>query len=212
MTLEPSIREKVVWLGHASFRIDGEKTTIYIDPWKLKNPRPADLICITHSHFDHLSLDDIALIRKPSTVIVGPADCKADFGSSFREIRPGQSLKIGEVTVEAYPAYNTDKDFHPKKNGWVGYVVEVDGIRIYHSGDTDTIPEMAEIKANVALLPVGGTYTMTVEQAAEATSRLQSEYVVPMHCGDIVGSLDDRAKLKNISKIPVIILDPKAGV
>ncbi|MGD9819495.1 MAG: MBL fold metallo-hydrolase [Desulfomonilaceae bacterium] len=211
MTLETFIKEKIVWLGHASFRIDGNEATVYIDPWKLKNPKPADLICITHSHFDHLSLDDISLIRQPSTVIVGPADCKADFGTSFREIRPSQSIKIGNITVEAYPAYNTDKDFHPKKNEWVGYIIEIDGVRIYHSGDTDIISEMADIRANVALLPVGGTYTMTVVQASEAASKIQADYVVPMHCGDIVGSFDDRETLKKLSNKPVIILDPATG-
>ncbi len=212
MTLESFIREKIVWLGHASFRIDGLEATIYIDPWKLKNPKPADIICITHSHFDHLSLDDIALIRKPTTSIVGPSDCKANFGASFTEIRPGQSIKVGNVTVEAYPAYNTDKDFHPRDKGWVGYVIEVDGIRIYHSGDTDAIPEMSEIHANVALLPVGGTYTMTANQAGEAASRLDADYVIPMHCGDIVGNLEDRNKFETVSKKTVIILDPTAGV
>lgn len=212
MNLESFIKEKIVWLGHASFRIDGQKATVYIDPWKLKNPKPADLVCITHSHFDHLSMEDIALIRKPSTVIIGPADCKANFGSAFKEIKPGQSVKIGDINVEAYPAYNIDKDFHPKKNGWVGYIVEVDGVRIYHSGDTDKIPEMAEIRANVALLPVGGTYTMTVNQAGEAASIINTDYVVPMHCGDIVGTFENRNEFGSISSKPVIILDPTAGV
>lgn len=212
MTLKSLIKEKIVWLGHASFRIDGQDVTVYIDPWKLKTHKPADIICVTHSHFDHLSLDDIAMIRKPSTVIVGPADCKADFGASFREIRPGQSISVGDVNVEAYPAYNVDKDFHPKKNGWVGYVIEIDGVRVYHSGDTDVIPEMAQVKANVALLPVGGTYTMTVDQAGDAASTLQTDFVVPMHCGDIVGTFEDRKKFETVSKKPVIILDPVAGV
>ena len=212
MNLESFIKEKIVWLGHASFRIDGEKATVYIDPWKLKNPKPADLVCITHSHFDHLSIEDIALIRKPSTVIIGPADCKANFGASFREIRPGQSINVGDINVEAYPAYNIDKDFHPQKNGWVGYVVEIDGVRIYHSGDTDKIPEMAEVRANVALLPVGGTYTMTVKQAGEAASMINTDYVVPMHCGDIVGTFENRNEFGSISNKPVIILDPTAGV
>ncbi len=212
MTLKSFIKEKIVWLGHASFRIDGQDVTVYIDPWKLKTHKPADIICVTHSHFDHLSLDDIAMIRKPSTVIVGPADCKADFGASFREIRPGQSIRVGDVNVEAYPAYNVDKDFHPKKNGWVGYVIEIDGVRVYHSGDTDVIPEMAQVKANVALLPVGGTYTMTVDQAGDAASTLQTDFVVPMHCGDIVGTFEDRKKFETVSKKPVIILDPVAGV
>jgi L-ascorbate metabolism protein UlaG (beta-lactamase superfamily) len=169
---------------------------------------PADIVCITHSHYDHLSKEDVEKIRKPSTVIVGPADCKAGFGDAFKVIAPGGSLEIGEVKIEAVPAYNTDKQFHPKKNNWVGYVVTVDGFRIYHSGDTDMIPEMANICADVALLPVGGTYTMTVKQAAEAIQKINPKVAVPMHCGDIVGSLDDRETFRKLSKAPVTVLDP----
>ena len=210
MDLESFVRNKVKWLGHASFRIEGDSSTIYIDPWKLKGSTPADIICITHSHFDHLSEEDIAKIRKPSTVIVGPPDCKASFGDAFKEIAPGQSHTIGNVTVEAVHAYNTDKNFHPKENNWVGYIVTVDGVRVYHCGDTDEIPEMAKTSADVALLPVGGTYTMTVEQAAQAVSKINPKVAVPMHCGDVAGTLEDRASFSSASKIPVVILDPGA--
>jgi L-ascorbate metabolism protein UlaG (beta-lactamase superfamily) len=208
MDAESFVKEKIKWLGHASFRIDGSRATVYIDPWKLKSSVPADIVCITHSHYDHLSEEDVEKIRKPSTVIVGPADCKAGFGDAFKVIAPGGSLEIGEVKIEAVPAYNTDKQFHPKKNNWVGYVVTVDGFRVYHSGDTDMIPEMANICADVALLPVGGTYTMTVKQAAEAIQKINPKVAVPMHCGDIVGSLDDRETFRKLSKAPVTVLDP----
>jgi len=207
MDVESFVKEKIKWLGHASFRIDGAKSTVYIDPWKLQSALPADVICITHSHFDHLSEDDVKKIRKSTTVIVGPADCKTGFGEAFKTIAPGGSHTIGDVNVEAVPAYNTDKDFHPKKNNWVGYIVTVDGVRIYHSGDTDVIPEMADLKADVALLPVGGTYTMTVKQAAEAVKKLKPKVAVPMHCGDIVGTLQDREAFRKASESSVVILD-----
>ncbi len=208
MDVEAFVKNKIKWLGHASFRIDGDNATIYIDPWKLKQDVPADIILITHSHFDHLSPEDIEKIRKDSTVIVGPADCASDFGASFKEISPGASVQIGDVKVEAAPAYNMDKDFHPKANNWVGYIVTIDGTRVYHTGDTDHIPEMETIETDVALAPVGGTYTMTVEQAATALEKINPKAAVPMHCGDIVGTFGDRESLKATTKVPVIILDP----
>jgi L-ascorbate metabolism protein UlaG (beta-lactamase superfamily) len=207
MNLESFVKDKVKWLGHASFRIEGSSATVYIDPWKLKKPVPADVICITHSHFDHLSEEDVYKIKKASTVIIGPADCKAGFGSAFKEISPGGSVTVGEITVEAVPAYNTDKEFHAKGSNWVGYVVTIDGVRVYHCGDTDEIPEMAEVKTDIALVPVGGTYTMTVEQAAAACNKINPKIAVPMHCGDIVGSLADRDTFKKACKVQVVALD-----
>ncbi len=208
MDAESFAREKIKWLGHASFRIDGEKAVVFIDPWKLKTPLPADVVCLTHSHFDHLSVEDVEKILKDGTVIVGPPDCADGFGDKFQPISAGESRTIGEITVEAVPAYNTDKDFHPQSSNWVGYVVAVDGIRVYHTGDTDKIPEMKDINADIALVPVGGTYTMTVEQAAQAVADINPKVAVPMHCGDIVGSLDDREAFKKACSVPVVILDP----
>lgn len=208
MDVESFVKEKITWLGHASFRVDGSKATVYIDPWKLQSSKPADVVCITHSHFDHLSEEDVAKIRTPNTVIVGPPDCAAGFGSAFRPIQPGEKLSVGDVTVEAVPAYNIDKDFHPKKNNWVGFIVTVDGVRVYHIGDSDAIPEMTYFKADVVLVPVGGTYTMTVEQAAQAVNAMNPKVAVPMHCGDIVGTLNDRETFKSLVNVPVVILSP----
>jgi len=165
------------------------------------------VICITYSHYDHLSGEDIEKIRKPSTVIVGPADCRGGFGAAFKTVAPGDKVTVGDVAIEAVPAYNTDKDFHPKKKGWLGFVVSVDGVRVYHVGDSDVIPEMSGVKADVALVPVGGTYTMTVKQAAEAVSKINPKVAVPMHCGDIVGTLGDRETFKASCKTAVVILD-----
>jgi L-ascorbate metabolism protein UlaG (beta-lactamase superfamily) len=208
MDVAAFVQEKIKWLGHASFRIDGSKSVVYVDPWKLKGAVPADVICITHSHFDHLSEEDVAKISKPTTVVIGPPDCKAGFGAGFQAIAPGGSHAVGDVTVEAVPAYNTDKEFHPKKNNWVGYIITIDGVRVYHTGDTDMIPEMGELHVDVALVPVGGTYTMTVEQAADAVKKIKPKVAVPMHCGDIVGTFKDRETFQAHSATPVIILDP----
>ncbi len=207
MDVESFVKEKIKWLGHAAFRIEGDKATVYIDPWKLKGDVPADVVLITHSHYDHLSESDVKKISKPSTVIAGPPDCKAGFGAAFKAISPGESRTIGDITVEAVPAYNTDKQFHPKKNNWLGFIVTVDGVRIYHAGDTDVIPEMSDVKTDVVLLPVGGTYTMTVAQAVEAASRIGAKVAVPMHCGEVAGSLNDRHAFKSAAGVPVVVLE-----
>ncbi len=200
--------EKIAWLGHASFKI-GDDKVIYIDPWKLGRAEPADIILVTHSHHDHCSPQDVARLQRETTVIVTVADCADEFKGDVRILKPGDSLKIDEVTIEAVPAYNTDKPNHPKINGWVGFIIEMGGSRIYHAGDTDLIPEMDEIKADIALLPVGGTYTMTAEEAAQTAERIKPEVAIPMHYGEIVGSRADAEKFKRLCSCEVRILEPE---
>ena len=182
--------EGIHWLGHASFRIDGE-ATIYIDPWKIAGGPPADLVLVTHGHHDHLSPEDIAKVSTPETVIVCPEQCASQLKGNVRTVKPGDTLQLGPVIVEAVPSYNTNKPNHPKGAGNVGYIVTVGGRRIYHAGDTDLIPEMDNIRCDVALLPVGGTYTMDADEAARALARIKPQVAVPMHWGDIVGRQAD---------------------
>jgi L-ascorbate metabolism protein UlaG (beta-lactamase superfamily) len=198
------------WLGHASFRIDAE-LVIYIDPWKLTEAKPADLVLVTHGHGDHLSPTDIARIAGESTILVCPPSCAEQLSGDVRTVRPGESLRIGEVRIEAVPSYNTNKPNHPREAGNVGYVVEVGGRRIYHAGDTDLIPEMAQIQCDVALLPMGGTYTMNAQEAAQAAARIEPKVVVPMHWGDIVGSRADVDLLAQElpKEIKLVVLDPE---
>ncbi len=127
--------ENIKWLGHASFRIDGEKI-IYIDPWNLKVAEPADLILVTHEHFDHCSPEDIKKIQKKGTIVVTVSDCAGKLQGDVKIVKPGDSLTVSDIEVEAVPAYNLEKSFHPKDNGWVGFVFTVGGKRIYHAGDT----------------------------------------------------------------------------
>jgi len=121
--------EKISWLGHASFKV-GDDKVIYIDPWKLGRAEPADMILVTHSHHDHCSPPDVAKLQKEGTVIVTVADCADKFRGDVRIVKPGDSLRIEEVTIEAVPAYNTDKPNHPKAAGWVGFIIEMGGSRI----------------------------------------------------------------------------------
>ena len=199
------------WLGHATFKLKGAKTTIYIDPYQLQGtPELADVICVTHVHHDHLSLKDIEKLLKPETVIVATPDCQGLPGKVIA-LRPGESAQVGEATVEAVPAYNIGKAFHPQANGWVGYIVTLEGTRYYHAGDTDLIPEMKSCRADVAFLPAGGKYTMTAAEAAEAANTIRPQVAVPMHWGAIIGSENDAEAFRAQCEVPVEILKQEVG-
>ncbi len=210
--------EALRWLGHASFRIEGSAATVYIDPWKIAGGPRADLVLVTHEHFDHCSPEDVARIAGPSTIVVAPEPCRGPLArvlrkDSFRAVEPGDSITERSVAILVVPAYNTDpsrQGFHPRdpKIPRVGYIVTMDGRTIYHAGDTDSIPEMEGLAPDVALLPVGGTYTMTAEQAAEAARRLGAAEVVPMHWGDIVGSRKDAERFASLWKGRTRIMEP----
>jgi L-ascorbate metabolism protein UlaG (beta-lactamase superfamily) len=205
--------ENVHWLGHDTFRLDGS-STVYIDPWKLSAvARPADLILVTHDHFDHFSAADIAGVASAATTLIGPAAVTGQTsGLTTVTLAPGQTATVGGVTVTAVPAYNLTKfrapgePYHPREAGYLGYVVEMDGLRVYHAGDTDAIPEMSDVRCDVALLPVGGTFTMTAEEAAAACDVLDAAVAVPMHFADIVGTQADAERFKELCGIPVTIL------
>ncbi len=196
--------ENIFWLGHSSVRIDGQQV-IYIDPWKLKDPKKADLILISHSHYDHLSPEDVRKIQKEDTVIVATQDSAADLSGDIRIVKPGDVVQIGEIRVEAVPSYNLDKAFHPRENHWLGFVVTVGGKRIYYCGDTDLIPEMEAIQADIMLVPVGGTYTMTAEEAARAVNTIRPEVAIPIHYDDIVGSAEDARRFRDLCEVAVEI-------
>lgn len=200
-------KEKIHWLGHDGFRIDAEKI-IYIDPYQINPGKKADLILITHAHSDHCSPADISKIQKLDTIIVTEKDSAENLEGHIRIVTPGDELTIGAVKIEAVPAYNTNKDFHPKANGWLGFIVEFNGVRLYHAGDTDHIPEMNDFKVDIALLPVSGTYVMTAGEAVDAAISIGPKLAIPMHIGAIVGSDQDAATFKKAleGKIEVAIL------
>jgi len=186
------------WLGHASVRID-DVITIYIDPWKVAEPKQADLILVTHEHFDHLSKDDIVKLSGPETMVVASRGAAAKLSGEVKAVGQGERFQVAGVWVETVPAYNTDKPNHPKSAGHVGYVVELEGRRIYHAGDTDVIPEMEDIACDVAILPVGGTYTMDAKEAAQALEVLQPQFAIPIHWGEVVGSGKDAKRFRSLA-------------
>ena len=192
------------WLGHDGFRIVAGKT-VYIDPYKLSggqhNRKDADVVLISHNHFDHLSLDDLKHVVSQNTTVVAARECAGkleSLGTEVKLVAPGDRLTVKDIPIEALHAYNTNKDFHPKADGKVGFVLTLAGLRIYHTGDTDDIPEMESAKPDIALVPVSGTYVMTAEEAAKATdARIKPKMLaIPMHYASIVGTEDDARRFK----------------
>lgn len=210
---------KISWLGHDSFRIKNGKTII-IDPFKIRpTSEKADILLITHEHYDHLSMDDIRKVVNENTTIVTIPAVKKELSTlkvkEVRAVKPGDKVKVGDVSIDVVPAYNLNKFrepgkvFHPKEDGKAGYIIEIKGVRVYHAGDTDAIPEMKGLKADVALLPVSGTYVMTADEAAQAVKMVEPKVAIPMHYGVIVGTEHDAQKFKQLTTVEVQILKPE---
>jgi len=202
------------FLGHSGFSIlckEGKR--IVIDPYDVSEGlEKADILLITHSHYDHCSIEDIKKIIKEKTIVVMPADCQSKIakleGVEMQIAEVGDKINLGNVKIEAVAAYNVSKDFHPKSEGWLGYVVKVGNVIVYHAGDTDKIPEMQKLSGYgkrgnefVALLPVSGKFVMGVEEAVEAASLISPDLCVPMHYGaGVAGTVDDAARFVELCK------------
>ncbi len=189
--------DKIDVFKQNSIRIKSDVGTIYIDPFKIDDEtHDADFILITHDHYDHFSSEDIAKVKKDTTVLVVPEkmEAKAVKESGIKEIetvKPGTYHEIGNLELETIPMYNILKPFHPKAAGWVGYILKINGKRIYIAGDTDATKEAKEVICDIALVPIGGTYTMDAKKAAELVNEINPEVVIPTHYGSIVGKLSD---------------------
>jgi len=210
------------WLGHSGFLIKNSKV-LYIDPFNIKDgSEKADIILITHSHYDHCSVADLGKIVKEGTKIVCPADCQSkitrfNVGIKIEIVEPGSEVISGDVKISAIPAYNIDKSFHPKEEGWVGFLIKMNDVLIYHAGDTDKISEMQRLtgfkqsgKEFVALLPIGGRFTMTAEEAVEAAKLIKPDLAIPIHYGGVVGTPEDAKEFIELCKeegINAVILE-----
>ncbi|HOX44642.1 MAG TPA: MBL fold metallo-hydrolase [Myxococcota bacterium] len=194
--------EHIHRIVHDCFRIDGP-VVIYTDPFHLPDGLPrADLVLISHDHYDHCSPEDLAKLAKPDTVYVAIEACRkalAKLPGKVQVVKPGDRLEVKGVAIQAVPAYNVDKKFHPRAAGHVGYIFTAHGKRLYFAGDTDHIPEMRSFQVDVALLPVSGTYVMTAEEAVAAAADLHPEVTIPMHYGEIVGDPGDAARFQKLN-------------
>lgn len=200
---------KIEWLGHDSFRLRGEKT-VYVDPWKIEHaPHDADIVLITHDHFDHFVVEDIDRVRRADTVVVGPEQLAGKLEGNLQIVKRGETLTVLGVPLQVVPAYNLRADrqnFHPDHYGGVGYIVTLNGKRIYHTGDTDPLPEMKNIQCDILLVPVSGTYVCTAEEAVQIVQLVKPALAIPMHWDTIVGSWQDANDFKQHAGVPVEIL------
>lgn len=202
----------IQWNGHDGYRLKADNKIIYIDPFKLiqeyNNKHDADLILITHNHFDHLSTKDIDNIINGNTKLICSLECKDTLSKNYNKneiisLQPNNSVEFGNTKIEATRAYNTNKDFHPKEDNKIGFLLYINGLKIYHTGDTDVIQEMENISPDIAFVPVSGTYVMTAEEAAQATNKLikPKKIAIPMHYNSIVGSVKDAEAFCNLVNV-----------
>ena len=206
--------KNIHWFGQAAVKIDAGDQVIYIDPYRIKKKDKADIVLITHSHSDHLSPADVSKVLTENTVLIAPKDCIQQLEELSKSkvivLEPGENFTVKGILIEAVPAYNiVKKEFHPKKNKWVGYVMSIEGVRIYHSGDTERIPEMKDFSCDIAMLPLGQTYTMnSVKEAAESAQDVKAKIAIPIHYGLYEGTAEDAEEFKEIlaDKIEVIII------
>ena len=206
--------ERFTWYRQSAFRWQDDERTVYIDPWGTPGDAPpADLIVITHAHHDHFQPEEIERLSRPTTQLVAPHDVAAELGGNVTPVAPGEAHEVAGVRFTTVPAYNIREealDFHPQANRWVGYLLELAGTTYYHAGDTDHAPELSDVRADVAMLPVGGHYTMNVPEAAGLAKAIGPRMAVPMHFGFVVGSASDGERFADAaSPVPVEILTPQ---
>lgn len=199
---------------HSSIRVKCGAGTIYVDPFRIKEDKhDADYVLITHAHYDHFSLEDIRKVIKESTIIVVPYRMEDDARELEREVKdiiavkPGIYKEFEGFEIETIPAYNNIKPFHPRRAEWVGYIIRADGKRIYIAGDTGVTKEAKKVKCDIALVPVGGTYTMDVKKAADLINTIRPVYAIPTHYGTIVGKQTDGKTFAGLVKSPVKVVE-----
>ena len=198
----------------SSIRIKNAYSTIYLDPFRLKEePHDADYVFITHPHYDHFSIEDIKKVIKRETIMIVPEKMEDDASElrpevkDFVAVKPGIYKEINGLEIETVPAYNTIKPFHPKRAEWLGYILRIDNKRIYISGDTGATKDARQVKCDIALIPIGGTYTMDVKKAAELINLIRPEYAIPTHYGSSVGNKTDGQTFASLVKKPIKVIE-----
>lgn len=205
--------EGFTWFRQAAFRwTDGERI-VYIDPWGTPTDAPpADVIFVTHAHFDHFQPEEVARLSTPRTALVAPHDVARELSGDVTAVAPGEIHEVAGVRFATVPAYNVREEalgFHPKAKRWVGYVLELGGRACYHAGDTDHAPELDDVRADVAFVPIGGHYTMDAEQAGGLVRAIGPQLAVPMHFGFVVGSPTDGERFRDAAApVPVEVMTP----
>ena len=197
----------VTWFRGSSVRIRRTGLEIHVDPIHVSDDSTADIVLLTHPHYDNFSEDDIARVRTPETLIIAPVTMKKQLGDADHFMRPGDMLQLEGFDVLAVPAHNVEKKFHTPADGWLGYVFSVGDTTFYHAGDTDFLPSMFGIRCDVAFLPFGGHYTMGVDDAARAAEACGAETIIPIHWGEPHGERRDVERLNDLFSGEVIILD-----
>jgi L-ascorbate metabolism protein UlaG (beta-lactamase superfamily) len=186
---------------------------IYFDPFKIEeNINDADIIFITHDHYDHLDVESINKVKKQNTIIVAPKTMEEEIKKiEFKDyilLNPNEEITIGNINIQTIPAYNIDKPFHPKSNGWLGYIINVNNILYYIAGDTDKTKEAENVRCDIALIPIGGHFTMDVNEATELIKIINPKVVIPTHYGSIVGDINDGKRLKdNLSDTTIKVIE-----
>jgi L-ascorbate metabolism protein UlaG (beta-lactamase superfamily) len=183
--------ERLTWFRQSAFRWNTDGAVVYVDPWGVTDAVPADVILITHAHFDHFQPHEIERLRTPSTKLVAPHDVARELSGDVIAVAPGETHEAGGLKFETVPAYNVVEerlDMHPRTKGWVGYLLHVGGVVYYHAGDTDALPELTSLSVDVAMVPIGGTYTMDAEEAGAFVKAMAPGLAIPMHYGFVVCS------------------------
>ena len=204
--------DRFTWFWQSAYRWKGDGLTVYIDPRKVPSGDPADVVFITHAHFDHFDMEDIDRVRGDRTRFFAPRDIADELSGDVTPVGPGDSLEVSGIRVQVVPAYNVVEErleMHPKANNWVGYVLTLGDASYYHAGDTDHVPELDEVRADVAFVPIAGTYTMDVPEAAGLVKTIEPKLAVPMHYGFVVGSPSDGQRFAEAAApVEVRLLQP----
>ena len=197
------ITDKIRLFTQNSIRIESDAGIIYVDPFKMnEEPHDADFVLLTHNHYDHFSPEDILKVCKESSVMIVPENMESEAGEltdsvdMIYTVEPDLKKNVNGLELETIPAYNNSKSFHPKSAGWVGYILTIDGKRVYIAGDTDMTEDNRKVKCDVAMIPIGGTYTMDAMQAAQLINEIKPDIAIPTHYGSVVGSTEDADTFK----------------